>query len=64
MRRVAVLVAVAASLLAAGCGSSIGDPVRLLPCTPSNNELDQRMLKEAFRQARKLQERLAQWCEL
>jgi CBS domain-containing protein len=28
------------------------------------NELDQRMLKEAFRQARKLQERLAQWCEL
>jgi hypothetical protein len=44
MRRVAVLVAVAASLLAAGCGSSIGDPVRLLPCTPSNNELDQRMV--------------------
>lgn len=28
------------------------------------NEVDQRMLKEAFRQARKLQERLAQWYEL
>ena len=44
MRRVAVVVAVAASLLAAGCGSSIGDPVRLLPCTPSDHGLDQQMV--------------------
>ena len=43
MRRVAVLVAVAASLLA-GCGSSIGDPVRLLPCTPSDHGLDQQLV--------------------
>ena len=35
-----------------------GDPNRVDPETL--NEVEQRMLKEAFRQARKLQERLAQ----
>ena len=40
MSRVAVLVAVAAAVLAAGCGSAIGDPLRVLPCTPSDGELD------------------------
>jgi hypothetical protein len=44
MSRVTVLVAVAVALLAAGCGSSIGDPVRILPCTPSSHELDKRMV--------------------
>jgi hypothetical protein len=31
MSRVAVLVAVAAAVLAAGCSPSIGSPVRILP---------------------------------
>jgi hypothetical protein len=44
MSRVAVLVAVAAAVLAAGCGSAIGNPVRLLPCTPSDDQLDERMV--------------------
>jgi hypothetical protein len=44
MSRVAVLVAVAAAVLAAGCSASIGNPVRILPCTPSNHQLDERMV--------------------
>jgi hypothetical protein len=44
MSRVAVLVAVAAAVLAAGCGSAIGDPLRVLPCTPSDGELDKQMV--------------------
>jgi hypothetical protein len=44
MRRVAVLVAVAATVLAAGCSPSSGDPVRLMPCTPSDHGLDQSMV--------------------
>ena len=40
MSRVAVLVAVAAAVLAAGCGPSIGNPARILPCTPSEDRLD------------------------
>jgi hypothetical protein len=44
MSRVAVLVAVAAAVLAAGCGPSIGNPVRILPCTPSEDRLDKRMV--------------------
>jgi hypothetical protein len=44
MSRVAVLVVVAVAVLAAGCSSSIGDPVDILPCTPSNHELDKRMV--------------------
>jgi hypothetical protein len=31
-------------MLAAGCSSSIGNPVRILPCTPSHHELDKRMV--------------------
>jgi hypothetical protein len=37
-------VAVAAALLAAGCSSSIGSPVRLMPCTPCDDRLDERMV--------------------
>jgi hypothetical protein len=44
MSRGAVLVAVAAAVLAAGCGAAIGDPAQLLPCTPSDDQLDQRMV--------------------
>ena len=44
MSRVAVLVAVAAAVLATGCGSSVGDPVRILPCTPAEDRLDKRMV--------------------
>jgi hypothetical protein len=44
MSRVAVLVVVAAAVLATGCSPSIGDPVRILPCTPSNHQLDERMV--------------------
>jgi hypothetical protein len=44
MRRVAVLVAVAAAVLAAGCSSAISTPLRVLPCTPSNDQLDKRMV--------------------
>jgi hypothetical protein len=44
MSRVAVLVAVAVAVLAAGCSSSIGNPVRILPCTPSGHQLDERMV--------------------
>ena len=44
MSRVGVLVAVAAVVLAAGCGPSIGNPVRILPCTPSDHELDKSLV--------------------
>jgi hypothetical protein len=44
MSRVAVLVAVAAAVLAAGCSPSIGSPVRILPCTPSDDHLDKGMV--------------------
>jgi hypothetical protein len=44
MSRAAALLAVAAVLLAAGCSPSIGNPVRILPCTPSNHQLDERMV--------------------
>ena len=44
MRRVAVLVAVAAAVLAAGCSSAISTPLRVLPCTPSDDQLDKRMV--------------------
>jgi hypothetical protein len=44
MSRVAVLVAVAAVVLATGCSPSIGDPVRILPCTPAEDRLDKRMV--------------------
>jgi hypothetical protein len=44
MSRVAVLVAVAAAVLATGCGASAGDPVRVLPCTPAEDRLDKRMV--------------------
>jgi hypothetical protein len=44
MSRVAVLVAVAAAVLAAGCSGAIGNPVRVLPCTPSEDRLDKRMV--------------------
>jgi hypothetical protein len=44
MSRVAVFVAVAAVVLAAGCSSAIGDPVRVLPCTPSEDQLDKQMV--------------------
>jgi hypothetical protein len=44
MSRVAVLVAVAAAVLTVGCSASIGNPVRILPCTPSNHQLDERMV--------------------
>jgi hypothetical protein len=47
MRRVAVLVAVAAAVLAAGCSPSIGSPVRILPCTPSDDHLDKGMVLKA-----------------
>ena len=44
MRRVAVLVAVAVAVLAAGCSSAISTPLRVLPCTPSDDRLDKRMV--------------------
>ena len=44
MSRVVVLVAVAAAVLAAGCSASIGSPVRILPCTPSDDHLDKGMV--------------------
>ena len=44
MSRVAVLVAVAVAVLAAGCGPSIGNPVGILPCTPSEDRLDKQMV--------------------
>ena len=48
----------AAAPAAAGAAAVQGNPNRLDPY--ALHEIDQRMLKEAFRQARKLQERLAQ----
>jgi hypothetical protein len=44
MSRVAILVAVAAAVLAAGCGSAIDNPLGVLPCTPSNTHLDKGMV--------------------
>jgi hypothetical protein len=44
MSRVAALVAVAAAVLAAGCSSALGNPVRILPCTPSEDRLDKQMV--------------------
>lgn len=44
MRRVAVLVAVAAAVLAASCSSAISTPLRVLPCTPSDERLDKQMV--------------------
>jgi hypothetical protein len=44
MRRVAVLVAVAAAVLAAGCSSAISAPLRVLPCTPSDDQLDKQLV--------------------
>ena len=44
MRRVAVLVAVAVAMLAAGCSSAISTPLRVLPCTPADDRLDKRMV--------------------
>jgi hypothetical protein len=44
MRRVAVLVAVAAAVLAAGCSSAISTPLRVLPCTPSDDQLDKQLV--------------------
>jgi hypothetical protein len=44
MRRVAVLVAVAAAVLAAGCSSAISTPLRVLPCAPSEDRLDKQMV--------------------
>jgi hypothetical protein len=44
MRRVAVLVAVAAAVLAAGCSSAISTPLRVLPCTPSDGQLDKQLV--------------------
>ena len=44
MRRAAALVAVAAAVLAAGCSSAISDPLQVLPCTPSEDRLDKRMV--------------------
>ena len=44
MRRVAVLVAAAAALLAAGCSSAIGNPLQILPCTPTGDQLDKQMV--------------------
>ena len=47
MSRVAVVVALAAAVLAAGCSPSIGNPVRILPCTPSKDRLDKQMVRMA-----------------
>ena len=44
MRRVAVLVAIAAAVLAAGCSSAISTPLRVLPCTPSDGQLDKQLV--------------------
>jgi hypothetical protein len=44
MSRIAVLVAVAAMVLAAGCGESLGNPVRILPCAPSGDQLNKQMV--------------------
>ena len=44
MRRAVALMAVAAAVLAAGCSPAISDPLRVLPCTPSENRLDKRMV--------------------
>jgi hypothetical protein len=44
MSRVTLLVAVAAAVLATGCSASIGDAVRILPCTPAQDRLDKRMV--------------------
>jgi hypothetical protein len=44
MSRVAVLVAVAVAVLATGCSEGVGNPVRVLPCTPSGDRLDKRMI--------------------
>jgi hypothetical protein len=44
MRRVAVLVAVAAAVLAAGCSSAISTPLRVLPCTPSDDQIDKQLV--------------------
>ena len=47
MSRVAVVVALTAAVLAAGCSPSIGNPVRILPCTPSEDRLDKQMVRMA-----------------
>jgi hypothetical protein len=45
MRRVGVLVAVAAAVLAAGCSSAISTtPLQVLPCTPSGDRLDKQLV--------------------
>jgi hypothetical protein len=44
MRLVAVRVAVAVAVLAAGCSSAIGSPLQILPCTPSGDRLDKQMV--------------------
>jgi hypothetical protein len=44
MRRVAVLVAVAVAVLAAGCSSAISTPLRVLPCTPSDDQIDKQLV--------------------
>jgi hypothetical protein len=45
MRRVGVLVAVAAAVLAAGCSSAISTtPLQVLPCTPSGDRLDKQLI--------------------
>ena len=46
MRRIAVLVAVAAAVavLAAGCSSAISTPLRVLPCTPANDQLHKQLV--------------------
>jgi hypothetical protein len=31
-------------VLAGGCSGAIGDPLRLMPCTPSDDQLDERMV--------------------
>ena len=45
MRRVTVLVAVAAAMLAAGCSSAISTPpLQVLPCAPAGDRLDKQMV--------------------
>jgi hypothetical protein len=44
MSRAAALLVVAAALLTTGCSPSIGDQVRIMPCTSSGDELDQQMV--------------------
>jgi len=37
-------VAVAAAVLAAGCSNAISTPLRVLPCTPSDDQLDKQLV--------------------